>query len=106
MPRDNEHPTNVQMLAALVAGTATIEVNTVLRPINYRIPLHVLASVDAMAEAAGKSRNFMLNELLELGVEAVQKALPSEVAPKIDARRYQLYTGYLKEAGESESEEV
>ena len=105
MPRKNEEPTNVDMIAALVAGTATIEVKTLLRPINYRIPLHVLATVDAMAEAAGKSRNFMLTELLQLGVEAVEKALPADVAPNIGERGYQLYTSYLEEAGETESEE-
>lgn len=105
MARKNEEPTNADMIAALVAGTATIEVKTLLRPINYRIPLHVLATVDAMAEAAGKSRNFMLTELLQLGVEAVEKALPTDAGSNVGARGYELYTSYLEEAGETESEE-
>lgn len=78
-----EKVTNTEHVAAMLYGNATTNTVSVVKVVAYRIPVHLLAPVDAMAKKAGKSRNAMLNLLLQVGIDEVRKQLPDDVAEKL-----------------------
>lgn len=67
----NQEISNAELLAAVVAGTVKQSSIHSLKPIAYRVPVSLLARVDALAQKSGKSRNSMLNSLLEVGLDAL-----------------------------------
>jgi hypothetical protein len=71
---------NAQELAAVVAGTGSTQMSAVMKMVSYRIPVHLLAPVDAMAAKSKKSRNAMLNLLIQVGLDEVRKHFSEEVA--------------------------
>lgn len=46
-----------------------------LKMVSFRLPLHLLASVDALASITAQSRNTTMIDLLDAGVYAVSNAL-------------------------------
>lgn len=79
-------PSEAQVLADLINGEAKVETIASQRAISARINLMTLARVDAMAQKAGKSRNDMLNMLLDVGCEEVYQHLPSPAVEDLQAR--------------------
>lgn len=54
-----------------------------ISPFSVRSPVSRLAHIDAMATAAGVSRNEMANELLRLGITSVMASLPPQISAEI-----------------------
>lgn len=71
--------THAQHVAAIVAGTAQNNSVASAKNIAHRIPVHLCAQVDAMAQTAGKSRNAMINLLINVGVQEVRAEVSDEV---------------------------
>lgn len=64
-----QEPSKAEILASVVSGIAeTINVESV-RAVSYRVPVRLLARVDALASKSKKSRNFILSELVEIGLD-------------------------------------
>lgn len=80
---ENSEPTSAEAVANTISGFGTTSLNAAAKSVAYRIPVHLLVSVDAMATQANKSRNAMLNLLVKVGVEEVRKQLSDDVAEKI-----------------------
>jgi hypothetical protein len=55
-----------------------------LKSCTVRMPVRLLALVDAMAENADLSRNVMVNKLLSVGIGSVLGQLPDEVREEIE----------------------
>lgn len=87
-PRDHDIPSEVEIVAGLVSGTAQTETINAVRSVSYRVPIHLLARIDAMAELAGKSRNAMLNAVVSAGLDEVEKVLPSDVLANVQERSW------------------
>ena len=85
MSKSNE-PTEAQVLASLISGTAKVEVIATQRSISARIDLATLARVDAMAQQAKKSRNEMINMLLSVGCDEVYQHLKGPVIEELQSR--------------------
>lgn len=85
MAKTND-PTEAQILASLISGTGKIEVIASQRAISARIDLATLARVDAMAQQAKKSRNEMVNLLLDVGCSEVYNNLDHEVIAELQGR--------------------
>jgi hypothetical protein len=75
--------TYAQHVANLVSGTAKNDLTASAKSIAHRIPVHLCASVDAMAHHSGKSRNAMINLLINVGLSEVRAELSEEVAQSL-----------------------
>lgn len=82
----NTEPTEVEILASLISGTAKVESVAAQRAISARINVTTLARVDSMAQQSKKSRNEMLNMLLDVACSEVYNKLESEVIQELQAR--------------------
>jgi tyrosyl-tRNA synthetase len=72
--------TTAEEVVALLHGTAEKWSQAETRPVLSRIAVYRLAQIDAMAAMAKKSRNAMVNMLLEVGLDSVQSLVDLEVA--------------------------
>jgi len=78
----NEEITQAEILASILEGTGQTKTVSLIRPVNYRAPIHFLAVIDAMAEHAGKSRSFMMSRLINVGICAVKDSLVDKTTIK------------------------
>ena len=78
--------TPAEQLAALVSGNAKHTISAVQRAVSARINLHTLARVDAMAAKAGKSRNDMLNLMLDVAADEIYRAVDEKVLQDLQSR--------------------
>ena len=85
MAKTNE-PTQAQIVAGLISGTAKTDGMSSQRAISARIDLTTLARVDSMAQQAKKSRNEMINMLLEVGCDEVYQHLEGPVVEELQSR--------------------
>jgi hypothetical protein len=85
MIKTNE-PTEAQIVASIINGTGKSETVASMRTISARVIVTTLARVDAMAQKAGKSRNEMLNMLLDVACNEVYNNLESDVIQELQAR--------------------
>ena len=82
----HQEVSNAEILASVILGTGkTITVDTV-RPISYRIPIRLLARIDALADKSSKSRNFMITSLIELGLDDLMPLICGEGLEEILSR--------------------
>jgi hypothetical protein len=86
--------TPAEHVASLVKAGPGLEVDdSPIRRFVVRLPINTVAYLDALAEHGGRSRNFMIGQLLIVGVQAVVDALP-------DAERDQVQMAWLVKCGE------
>lgn len=89
-------PTNAQIIASLVSGTGEIASVSSQRAVSARIDFGTLARVDSIAQHAKKSRNEMINLLLDAGIEEVYGHLETDVIEElqiIEAASLQTFLG-------------
>jgi predicted DNA-binding protein len=89
--QSTKQPTEAQMLAAVIAGNGEITHAGSLRGISFRMPVITIARVDAMAQKASKSRNQMLNMLLDVGIDAVYEHFTQEQIEELQDREARAY---------------
>lgn len=78
-----EEVTNVAAFAAQLEGRGTGSFRAMTQQASFRLPLDQLAALDAMAEQAGKSRTYVVSQLIEIGIEALRCELDKKVAGSI-----------------------
>jgi predicted DNA-binding protein len=82
----HEEVSNAEILASIVCGTGKAFSVDVVRPISYRIPVRLLARIDALADKSGKSRNYMITNLIELGLDELDEFFNEEQVIDIHER--------------------
>lgn len=97
-------PTKSQMVASIISRTGTGITAASAKTISYRVPVYSLARVDAMAQQAGKSRNSMLNLLLDVALDEVGGQLDEQVFQEVQSREIVAMRSLLDEPMESISE--
>jgi hypothetical protein len=70
------NPESLKRLVAAVQRTGTVEYKGVIVQRVVRIPLHLSASIDALKDKTGMSRNALMTEVLELGIDVLMAKLP------------------------------
>lgn len=76
-------------VAAIIIGTGKTDSMIAMRPVSVRIDLCTLARIDAMADKSDKSRNDMINMLLDVGCESVWENLEHEqIEELLDREKY------------------
>lgn len=98
-------PTEAQVLAAVIAGTATTRYVGVTLPVMSRVPVTVLSDVDAMAKLSGKSRSAMVVNLLGVAVQEVYRAFDEPTRQRYYKAHMEALTA-LQSAPDAKSEEV
>ena len=80
---ETEEISQADQVAAVVSGVGKNTVVAAVRPVAYRVPVYLLASVDAMAAEGKKSRNAMLNMLVQVGIDEVREKLGQDVVERL-----------------------
>lgn len=101
---DTSLPSKADEVASVISKVGSMTTSSVVKTISYRISVSDLARIDAMASEAGKSRNAMLNLVLDVGLEAVQRKLPPKVAKSVGKREVQAIKSLLTESIDTVSE--
>lgn len=91
---DFEDMTPAQRMAFL-AGKRTESEPVAFKPVSYRVPLSLLAEIDALASITRQSRNLTITTLIQAGVQAVREELPD--TDELDALVDHLSDQYLGE---------
>jgi hypothetical protein len=69
--------TPAQHVAALIkAGPGLEQDDSPIKRFIVRLPINTVAYIDALGEHGGRSRNFMIGQLLVVGVQSVVDELP------------------------------
>lgn len=76
-------PTAAQQLAAELQHTGKSQYTGLLFPVPTRLNLDIYSMVEALTHRAGTSRNKLVNQLLETGIEAVMNELDDDSALEI-----------------------
>jgi predicted deacylase len=100
-----EIPTKSEHIANMLSGNGSSTLKATVRAVAYRCPIELLGTVDAMAAKAKKSRNAMLNLLVEAGVAAVRSDLSDEVVLELSATEYSYVQALLGESSDEQIEE-
>lgn len=82
----NEEILKSEIVAATIFGKGVSHQQFLVRTISYRVPITTLARVDAMAQQAGKSRNTMMNMLLDVGINDVYAHFNQEEIEELQSR--------------------
>lgn len=64
-------PTTAQIIVSQVVGTGRSGYTGVVIPTTLRLPAYLMAHADELAHRAKISRNYMLSQLVEAGIDAV-----------------------------------
>ena len=70
-------------VAGIVNGTAETNGLSATRGTSVRLPIFLLARLDAYAGVSGKTRNFIIERMLEVGMEETFKHLDDDVLQKL-----------------------
>lgn len=76
-------PTSAEHVAGMISGTATTRSKAIVRPVLVRIPINQLINIDAMCQLAGKSRSQMVVNLLEVGLDGVNRELQDDARQRL-----------------------
>jgi predicted DNA-binding protein len=77
---------NTEILASVILGSGKTLTVDAVRPISYRIPIRLLARIDALADKSSKSRNFIITSLIEIGLDDLTPHLGDEGMQEILSR--------------------
>jgi len=100
---DEVEVTNTEHVAAIISGNATANSVAVVKVVAYRIPITLLGSVDAMAKKSSKSRNAMLNLIVQVGIDEIRKQLSDDVAENLMLAESEAFSVLLGDVSSSES---
>lgn len=104
---ENFEPSSLQMLVSELNHTGKSQYMGLLFPVPTRLKMESYALVEALTHHAGTSRNKIMNQLIEVGLESVLGQLSEDVRNTILERSYEVQRNALdKNAGQMERGEV
>ena len=80
---DSEVPTKAQQLAAVLTGTASTGFSSATVQRSHRFPLHHFMWIENMARIADCSVAAMINQVVEVGIDALNEHLSPELIKEI-----------------------
>lgn len=84
MAKNPFEPTKAQLMAQMVLGNVNQALHSAAVQRSHRFPYHVMVQIENLAEIGQVPVSVIINDLLECGLEVVTKALPEEVAAKLN----------------------
>lgn len=101
-----EHISEAQHLASVIEGTGKTRLKAVARAFIIRAPIYLLADIEAMAKAAGQSRNSLTIQLLTVAIEETKAKLNAATVERLDIDAMDSMTAFLANDLENEQVEV
>ena len=99
--------TALQQLVSELSHSGKSQYVGILFPVPTRLQANLFGMVEALTHHAGTSRNKLMNQLVEVGIEETLKALPESVVHQIDEQASSaLNTAIEKNAGQFERGEA
>lgn len=95
MSQNSYEPTNLEVLMSLLEKTGTAGRRGIGKTVSVRIDSVALATIDALAAVAEKSRNSLMLHLIDVGLEQVYAAASDETKARVEELRVQALTSYL-----------
>lgn len=99
--RINHEISQADHVAGIISGTAKNSMRAAAYAVSYRVPMHLLSAVDAMAAESRKSRNAMLNLLVQVGIDEVREKLDQDVAERLTVQEAKAFAVLSSETIES-----
>lgn len=81
--KNHEEPSKAEHLANILSGNASTESNTATVQRSHRFPLYYFMLIENMAKMANCSVSAMINQVIEVGVDALYDHLPDDVRDKM-----------------------
>ncbi len=92
--------TALQQLVSELSHSGKSQYVGILFPVPTRLQANLFGMVEALTHHAGTSRNKLMNQLVEVGIDATLKALPESVVQQIEQQANSaLHTALEKNAG-------
>ena len=99
--------TALQQLVSELSHSGKSQYVGILFPVPTRLQANLFGMVEALTHHAGTSRNKLMNQLVEVGIEETLKALPESVVRQIEEQANSaLNTAIEKNAGQFERGEA
>ena len=99
--------TALQQLVSELSHSGKSQYVGILFPVPTRLQANLFGMVEALTHHAGTSRNKLMNQLVEVGIEETLKALPESVVQQIEEQANSaLHTAMAKNAGQFERGEA
>jgi hypothetical protein len=95
-----EYVSEAKKVASLITSQGVTDAASIMRGISARVDLGTLARIDSMADKAGKSRNEMINLLLDVGCDAVYENFTQEQIEELQSRESFAFETLLNNKGE------
>lgn len=83
MTNKSYEPSEAQMLASIVAGTANSGYAGAAVQRSHRFPYPLFIQIENMAKVAGVPVSIIINQLIACGLESVKKELPNNVVKQL-----------------------
>ena len=96
--KSNDVPSTVDMFVSEISRSGEPQYAGGVFPVQARLQASLYGFVEAFTAKAGTSRNKVLNQLIEIGIEEALKALPSDVAGEIRAHAGKVIMDNVKNA--------
>lgn len=87
---DVEAPTNLDMLVGMICKTADERQLGWIQSISIRMPVVLAATIDALAQYSGQSRNKIMVKALEAALDQVWEQLPQKEREELEEVRSKL----------------
>ncbi len=99
--------TALQQLVSELSHSGKSQYVGILFPVPTRLQANLFGMVEALTHHAGTSRNKLMNQLVEVGIEVTLNALPESVVQQIEEQANSaLNTAIEKNAGQFERGEA
>lgn len=93
-------PSPLQQLVSELNHSGKSQYIGLLFPVPTRLQANLYGMVEALTHHAGTSRNKLMNQLVDVGIQATLAALPEEVVSHLEERSASaLNTAFEKNAG-------
>lgn len=107
MNENSQAPTALHQLVSELNHSGKSQYLGLLFPVPTRLQANLYGMVEALTHHAGTSRNKLMNQLVDVGIQATLAALPEEVVSQLEERSAAaLSTAFEKNAGLMERGEV
>ena len=100
--KSNDVPSTVDMFVSEISRSGESQYAGGVFPVQARLQASLYGFVEAFTAKAGTSRNKVLNQLIEIGIEEAMKSLPPDVAAEIRGHAGQIIMDDLKNSKKDE----
>ena len=80
---DGTEISEAEHVAQIIENQADTQTIMATRGTSFRLPIYMIARLDAFAGVSGKTRNYIVERMLEVGMEETAKHLEDETLEKL-----------------------